>query len=153
IFAWFELSLRIGEAQLRASTINSRYMAAQDVLSNLRSQVLTGSVVLRDALLDPDLRKIPDYRRQLEAIYQGIDAEVAGYVQFSDSQAEREEFARLRDEIEAYRATMLDVLATDSSKWRLEAGKLLSLRVTPKRDIVIAISEGVQALNRSSYVQ
>ena len=153
MFAWFGLSLRINDTQQRASEINSRYMTAQDALSSIRSQVLTGSVVLRDALLDPDSRKVAGYRKQLEEIYLGIDDLLAQYVQASDSPAEQREFARLREEVGAFRDTMLDVLETDSSQWRTEARKLLSLRVTPRRDIVISVSEGVQALNRSAYVQ
>jgi signal transduction histidine kinase len=153
MFAWFELSLRINDEQQRASAINARYIAAQDGLSNVRTQVLTGSVVLRDALLDPDPRKVADYRKQLEDIYKSIDAVLAGYVHVSESPAERGELVRLRQEVDSFRDTVLDVLGTDSSRWRAEAGKLLSLRVTPKRDIVISISERVQALNRSAYIQ
>jgi signal transduction histidine kinase len=153
MFAWFELSVRIADAEGRASAINTRYIAAQDALSNVRTQVLTGSVALRDALLDPDPRKVGDYRTQLEAIYKSIDAVLASYVQVSESPAERGELARLREEVDSFRDTVLDVLGTDSSRWRAEAGTLLSLRVTPKRDIVISISERVQALNRAAYVQ
>ena len=153
MFAWFELSLRINDEQQRASAINARYIAAQDALSNVRTQVLTGSVVLRDALLDPDPRKVADYRTQLEGIYNSIDTVLAGYVQVSESPAERGELARLRAEVDSFRDTVLDVLGTDSSRWRAQAGQLLSLRVTPKRDIVISISERVQALNRSAYVE
>jgi hypothetical protein len=60
---------------------------SQDALSNVRTQVLTGSVVLRDALLDPDQRKVADYRKQLEDIYKNIDGVLAGYVQVSESPA------------------------------------------------------------------
>jgi signal transduction histidine kinase len=70
----------------------------------------------------------------------------------SNSPPERDQFARLREEVDAFHDTMLEVLATDSSRWRTEAWNLLSLRVTPKRGIVIAVSEGVQALNRSAYI-
>src|ERR1035437_8585201 len=73
LFAWVQLSLRIADAQARATAITARYMAAQDVLSSIRAQVLTGSVTLRDALLDPDPGKVGEYRQELEHIYQSID--------------------------------------------------------------------------------
>jgi signal transduction histidine kinase len=152
LFAWYEMGLRIKEAQQRATAINARYTSAQDALATVRTQALTGSVVLRDALLDPDSRKVAQYRSQLEQIYKGIDATLDGYVQVSESPAERGEFALLRQELDAFRDTMLEVLATDSSHWRDEARQLLSLRVTPKRDIVISVSERVQALNRVAYI-
>ncbi len=152
MFAWFQLSLRIADAQAHAAGINARYMDAQESLSSIRNQVLTGSVVLRDALLDLDPGKVPQYREQLQHIDSAIGAELTEYQPVSDSSSQREELRRLQDEVNTFRATMLEVLATDSTRWRAEAGTLLSLRVTPKRDMVIAVSDGVQALNRAGYV-
>ena len=152
-FAWFELSLRLHEAQHRAAAVNARYIAAQDGLSNLRTQVLTGSVLLRDALLEPDAGKIADDKLQLAALYHDIDKLLANYVQVSDSAESRTKLSQLRQEIGAYRATMLEVLDTDSSRWRDEAHSLLTQRLTPKRDIVLAVSDSVQSLNRAVYVE
>jgi signal transduction histidine kinase len=153
LFAWFQLSLRINDAQTRAAVINTRYMAAQDTLSSVRTQVLIGSVALRDALLNPNQRNVDGYKSQLEQVYRSIDDLLAGYVPVSDSPEHQQQFRTLREELNTFRATMLEVLATDSARWHDEAGKLLSLRVTPRRDIVLAVSEGVQALNRTGYAQ
>src|ERR687892_109058 len=75
MFAWMQLSLRIGEAQGRAQAINTQYLKAQETLANIRTQ------------------------------------------------------------------------------WLVEARNVLSRRVTPRRDIIIAVSEGVQALNRAGYME
>jgi signal transduction histidine kinase len=153
LFAWMQLSLRISEAQKDAEAINARYVTAQETLSSIRSQVLVASVAFRDALLDRNRDNISIYRRQLEETYSEVERLLHAYQPVSNSRAEREEFARLREQVEGYRSTMLELLATDRRQWLAEARNLLSQRVTPRRDIVIAVSERVQSLNRAGYVQ
>ena len=73
LFAWMQLSLRISEAQAHASGINTRYVRAQETLSNIRARVLLASVAFRDALLDPNPENMATYRRQLEETYTDLD--------------------------------------------------------------------------------
>jgi signal transduction histidine kinase len=153
MFAWVQLSMRIGDAQQRAEAINTRYVKAQETLSNIRSQVLMASVAFRDALLDPDPANMSRYRSQLERSYTTLDELLRAYKPVSDSPGERQQFARLESEVDAYRRSMLDVLASDRNQWLVEARNVLSRRVTPRRDIIIAVSEGVQSLNRAGYVE
>ena len=153
MFAWVQLSLRISDAQRRAEAINTRYVRAQETLSNIRLNVLIASVAFRDALLDPDPANMERYRGQLERSYTTLDALLRAYQPVSDSPEERQQFGRLETEVDAYRRSMLDVLATDRNQWFVEARNVLSRRVTPRRDVIIAVSEGVQSLNRSGYVE
>jgi signal transduction histidine kinase len=153
LFAWVQMSRQIVDAQKRAAAAHARYNAAQETLANVRARVLMASVAFRDALLDPDVARTSVYRQQLEQAFGKIQDLLSEYVPVSESAAEREQFARLRAEVGSYQNDMLDVLSSDRRRWLIEARELLSLRVTPKRDIVIAISEGVQSLNRSSYLQ
>jgi signal transduction histidine kinase len=152
LFASVQLSVKISESEDRVAAINARYMDAQERLTNIRTQVLMASVAFRDALLDRNPQNIEPYRQQLEQTFSVLHDLLQGYVP-ADSQAEREQFNRLREEVNAFRGTMMDVLASDRSRWLAEARSLLSQRVTPRRNVVIAVSEGVQSLNRSSYVQ
>ena len=128
-------------------------MHAQELLSTVRAQVLIGSVYVRDALLDPDPASADAYRRQLQDTYHAVDQALQQYVPVLDSQAERERIGRLRREIDNFRTTMLEVLASDSSRWPAEARLLLQRRIVPKRELVIRVSEEVQALNRETFVQ
>ena len=153
LFAWVQLSLRIGGAQGRAQAVNTRYVKAQETLSNIRLNVLMASVAFRDALLDPDPGNMSRYRSQLERSYTTLDALLRAYEPVSDAPKDREQFARLESEVDAYRRSMLDVLASDRKQWLIEARNVLSRRVTPRRDIIIAVSEGVQSLNRAGYVE
>jgi signal transduction histidine kinase len=153
IFASVQLSLRISEARDRSGGINARYVRAQETLSSIRTQVLMASVAFRDALLDRNPDNIERYRRQLEETYSEVDRLLHAYQPISDSSVEREEFARLREQMNGYRATMLELLASDRRQWLAEARNMLSERVTPRRDIVIAVAERVQSLNRAGYVE
>ena len=116
-------------------------------------QVLVGAVELRDALLNPSPARIPEYRHELQGTLHTIDDLLSHYVPVADSPAAHEGLRHLREELDAYRTTMLDVLASDSGKWPTEAANLLRLRVTPRRDIVLAVSDGVQSLNRAGYIE
>jgi signal transduction histidine kinase len=153
LFAGYYFTRRIAEVERQASEINARYVRAQDLLSTVRTQVLLGSLYVRDALLDPDPTTAGDYRRRLEESYQAIDTSLQQYVPALDSSAERERIARLRREIADFRRAMVDVLSTDARQWPTEARTLLRTRVAPKREVVIGLSEQTQALNRSAFVE
>jgi signal transduction histidine kinase len=152
LFAWYYFTRRIADVESRAATINSRYIQAQELLSTVRAQILLGSVYVRDALLDPDPSAAPVYRRRLEETYTAVDHSLGQYVPVLDSAAERDRVTRLRREIDDFHHTMVDVLATDSSRWPRDARFLLRTAVVPKRELVIRVSEEVQALNRGAFV-
>ena len=153
VFVGYQFTQRITEVQREAAEINARYIHAQELLSTVRAQVLLGSVYVRDALLDPDPATAESYRRQLQDTYRAVVDALDQYVPVVDSPAERERVARLHTEIDDFRSTMMDVLSTDSSQWRNEARLLLRSRIVPKREVVIRVSEEVQALNRAEFVQ
>jgi signal transduction histidine kinase len=153
VFVGYHFTQRIAEVQREADEINARYIHAQELLSTVRAQVLLGSVYVRDALLDPDPNSADGYRRQLQNTYREVVEALDQYVPVVDSPAERDRVARLHREIDDFRSTMLEVLATDSSLWRTDARLLLRNRIVPKREVVIRVSEEVQALNRAEFVQ
>jgi signal transduction histidine kinase len=128
-------------------------MRAQDQLTTVRGQVLMGSVYVRDALLDPNPAMAEEYRRQLEESYRTADEALKGYVPVVDAPGEQMRIDRLRRELEEFRRTLFEVLTTDNREWPVEARNLLRRRIMPKREVVIHISEEVQALNRSAFVQ
>ena len=116
LFAWYAMSLRIAEVQRRTADINARFTNAQETLTGLRMHVLEGAVELRDALLNPTPARIPEYRHELQTTLQAIDDLLSHYVPVADSPAAREGLRQLREELDAYRTTMLDLLASDSGK-------------------------------------
>ena len=153
IFAGYYFTDRMAELERRSSDINARYTRAQDLLTTVRGHVLMGSVYVRDALLDPDPANAEEYRRQLEESYHSAEETLKGYVPVVDDPGEQMRIDSLRREIEDFRRTLFEVLGTDSREWPAEARNLLRRRIMPKREGVIHISEEVQSLNRSAFVQ
>ena len=153
IFAGYYFTTRMAELERRSTDINARYTRAQDLLTAVRNDVLMGSVYVRDALLDPNPANAEEYRRELEEIYRSADETLKGYVPVIDVPGEQNRIARLRREIDDFRRTLLEVLNTDNGSWPAEARALLRRRIIPKREMVMGISDEVQALNRAAFVQ
>jgi signal transduction histidine kinase len=153
VFAGYYFTGRMAELEQRSSDINARYTRAQDLLTTVRGHVLMGSVYVRDALMDPNPATAEEYRRQLEDSYRSADEALKGYVPVLDVPGEQMRIDRLRREIDDFRRTLFEVLGTDSREWPAEARNLLRRRIMPKREGVMRISEEVQALNRSAFVQ
>ena len=137
--------------QRDSAAVSARYQQAQELLASVRTQVLVASVLLRDALLDPDAHAQADHRQAIEKAYSGIDTLLMQYVPFLDSAAERERVGRLRAEIKEFRSASDEVLATDSTRWPSDARTLLR-RFMPKREAAIRVSDEVQALNRAAFI-
>lgn len=149
----YSLARRIAEGESRAAAVSERYRHAQDLLTNVRAQVLLGSVYVRDALMDPDPRSTEGYRQQIEEAHRAAQEALAHYVPVLDVPEERERVARLIREVSGFHATLLEVLQTDSNRWPVEARLLLRERIMPKRDLAIGISEEVQTLNRNDFLR
>jgi signal transduction histidine kinase len=152
-FAGLYLTKRMEEVHSGAAAISMRYMQAQETLSTIRSQVLLASVYVRDALLDPNPGTVEDYRRRMEDSLAQVDTALESYVPVIGSAAELEGVDRLRAEIEHFRTTMLEVLASDSGHWRTNAQTLLRSRIMPKRELALRVSDEAQAVNRLAYVR
>ena len=151
LFAGYQVTLRMRDAQREAAAANARYQQAQELLTSVRTQVLVASVLVRDALLDPEFGSVARHRQEIESAYGAIDTLLARYVPFLDSAAERERVSRLRDEIREFRSASDEVLATDSSRWPTDARVLLR-RFMPRREAAIRVSEEVQSFNRAAFV-
>src|SRR5262245_18028265 len=144
---------RVAELQRQSAAINERYMRAQELISTVRAQMLLGSVYVRDALLDPNPGATADYRQQVEETFRVADQSLSQYVPIIDSAVERPRINELQKEIADFRATLIEVLASDSTRWPAEARTLMRARIVPRREGVIRVSEELQALNRSTLVR
>jgi signal transduction histidine kinase len=153
LFAGYQLTRRVADVEREAAGINARYIQAQDLLSTVRSQILLGSVYVRDALLDRNAAAADESRRRLQSTYSQLDQALQQYIPVLDSTAERDRVARLRREVADFQSTMLEVLNSDRSRWPSDARALLNTQVVPKREGVMRVSEEVQALNRAAFVQ
>jgi signal transduction histidine kinase len=153
LISGYSFSWRMSEVQREAGAINARYMHAQELLSTVRAQVLLGSVYVRDALLDPNPGATDEYRHHVEETFASAENALEQYVPALHDGVENGRIRELQHEIAQFRATTLEVLASDSTRWPSEARTLLRSRIVPKREGVFRVSEEVQALNRTTFVE
>jgi signal transduction histidine kinase len=153
LLSGYYFSTRVAAVEQEAAVINARYMNAQELLSTVRGQVLVASVLVRDALLDPDRGTTGAYRLRMDDAFSTIDDALTHYVPVLDSQAEGEHVSQLRQAIDRFRETLTQVLNSDSTRWPADAGLLLRSQMVPRREGVLRVSEEIQALNRNAFVQ
>lgn len=151
LFAGYQVTQRVRATQESSAAIGARYQQSQELLASVRTQVLVSSVLLRDALLDPDPTRQAEHRADIKEGYNAIDALLKQYVPFVGSAAERERVDRLRAEILEFKTASDEVLATDSRRWPADARTLLR-RFMPKRESAIRVSDELQALNRAAFI-
>ena len=152
LVAGYRSAQRMATVRQEAQEVSARYARAQDLLSTVRAQVLLASVYIRDALLDPDSSAARNYQNQIEDAYGVIRRALGQYTPLLDSPLSAERLEGLRLEIEGYYATILDVLDKDVATPERDVRGILRTRLVPRRDVVIRVSEEVQALNRVAFI-
>jgi signal transduction histidine kinase len=152
VFAGWYFTDRIATVQRDAEAINARYMRAQELLTTARSEVLFGSLSVRDALLDPDPVATVRTSETVQQKFQLVDVMLRQYVPILDSHSEHERVERLRVEINGLNDHMRQVLERGVLSTS-EARELLNSKVIPQRELVLRVSDEVQALNRAAFVR
>lgn len=153
LFTSYTFTRHIDDVQKQAAVVASRYMRAQDLLSTVRTQVLVGSVRVRDALLNPDPASLTDYRQQLEAIHLVINKALDAYEPVLDTAPGQDQVRNLRAEVGQFHRTSLAVLAETGAASNAMVRDLLNRRIIPRREAAVKISEDIQSLNRQAFVR
>ena len=143
---------RMAAVQQEAQQVSARYMHAQELLSTVRAHVLLASVHVRDALLDPVVSNASGYRVRVEDAYTVIREALGQYTPPSESPVTAERLNGLRLEIEGYYATIIDVLDHDLATPGRDVRAVLRTRLSPRRDLVMRVSEEIHLLNRVAFV-
>ena len=152
VISGVDLVRRVVEAEARVTEVNARVTTADDLLSTIRTQVLLGSIYLRDALLDtPD--NAAYYRKQLEGTRTAVDRAIEAYAPVADSTEEREAVARLRAELEGFWSARLAAVDWDLARRAAEVRTILREGIAPTREVVMRISDRIQELHRASIEQ
>src|SRR5581483_1852292 len=152
LFSGYYFTRRVTELQSRSAQVTTRYIRAQAQMSTVRSQVLLISVYARDALLDPRPESIVDYRQRIDEAFGATERALSEYQPVLGTVSESSQVQQLRARIEELQAAILDVLGSDSTRWRNSALTILRERIMPKREQAVRVSEDVQSINRTAYI-
>lgn len=146
---WVAVSANARQDEL--ADMSARYVAAQDALRSVRTEIDEAAVVVRDALLNPERDDPAEYRRRIDGERGTAERLLDSYVVVRVRPTEPGQLRLLKDEVARFFDAADGVLATDAARWRPEAHLLLQ-RVMPKRASAVDVSERFQADNRVAFV-
>ncbi len=141
----YQLVRSLVQIQQNVTSVHETYVRGEQTLSKVRTNVLLGSIYLRDALIDRTTTHHDAYRSELTRLRTEVDQLLASYVPEVTSQDERDHWARLQAGLGEYWASR-DIAFTTPG----EAAALLRNRVVPKRDTVLQILDQLSALQQSA---
>ena len=134
----------LAETQVRSAAIHARHTRGQELLFAVRSQVLLGSIYVRDALIEMNqsstgTRSASDQLRSLQA---QVSQELEQY-EANGAVDDGAAWKRLQDELRDYweAAVRLAALAPDD---RMPAQSRLHTEVIPKRDAIVHLSDEIR---------
>ena len=153
LFTSYTFTRRIDDVERQAAAVASRYTRAQELLSNVRAQVLVSSVRVRDALLNPDPASLAGYRAELQRIHGVITDALAAYEPVMESAPGQDHVRNLRTEVDQFHRTSLAVIAESGAASNDVIRDLLNRRIIPRREAAVKISEDIQSLNRLAFVR
>jgi len=139
----YQLVRSLRTIEQSVTSVHESYVRGEQTLSKIRTNVLLGSIYLRDALIDAARRE--SYRGELTRLRDEVEQLLASYVPAVSSQDERDHWTRLQTELGDYWASR-DVAFSEQAKTPDEAAALLRSRVVPKRNTVLQILDQLAAL-------
>ena len=141
----YQLVRSLHDIEENVTSAQVSYVRGEETLSKIRTNVLLGSIYLRDALIDGATARRNDYRSELTRLRTEVEQLLASYLPAVSSSEERDHWVRLQPELADYWASR-DVAFTEQAKTPDEAASLLRSRVVPKRNTVLQILDQLGAL-------
>jgi signal transduction histidine kinase len=149
LFSGYQLLRNLERIQDNLQRVQQSYARGEQALIKVRTNVLLGSIYLRDALIDSAAPRREYYRASLTRLRDEIDPLVVSSMQQSAS-PEREQWARLRDELRDYWASR-ELAFGETSRTAGDAYQLLRQSVVPKREGVLQIVDQLSDLQTAAH--
>ncbi|MGH9346162.1 MAG: sensor histidine kinase [Vicinamibacterales bacterium] len=145
-FSTYDLVRALTELETRVGEARTSFVRGEQVLSTIRTNVLLGSVYLRDALVDTGSITRQFYRDELRQIREDIGVMLPAYAQDVHSPIERQQWALLQTELDDYWTSLDVVFGPDMPRNSADAAVFLRRRIVPRRDTILRILDRLAAL-------
>lgn len=145
-----QLLRALDEIERHAVSVQASSARAERILTRVRTNVLLGSIYLRDAFIESGTERREASRDQLKWLRLDIEAQLRAYMQEVASPVERDHWARLQQELTDYWTSREVALMERTVRGPLEAAVLLRQRVVPSRETVLEIVDQLGALQAAS---
>ncbi len=143
----YQLVLSLRQMEQTLSSVHESYVVGEQALTKVRTNVLLGSIYLRDAIIDGASPRRDYYRDELTRLRTEVEERLRAYVPEVASQVERDHWARLQKELDDFWASR-EIAFSDEARSPAQAAILLRRRVVPKRETVLQIVDQLAALQR-----
>jgi signal transduction histidine kinase len=134
----------LAETQAQSAAIHARYTRGQELLFAIRSQVLLGSIYVRDALIEIDESSTgtPPVRDQLRSLQAQVNQELEQYKSI-DSVGHGTAWTQLEHELRDYWDAAVRLVALEPDD-PTAAQSRLHTDVIPKRDGIVHLSDEIR---------
>jgi signal transduction histidine kinase len=146
----YELVRSLRDVDLRLEASRDDFQRGQDVLTAVRTNVLLGSIYLRDALIDRTPESHEDYLNALLMIREEVDRVLPVYLPLIGSPLERQHWDHLQVELDNYWKSRDVVFTYDEPLTTANAAAVLRQRIVPARQSILEIVDSLSALQRAS---
>jgi signal transduction histidine kinase len=147
LLSGYELVRSLRDVEGRVAETHASFSRNERTLSTVRTNILLGSIYLRDALIDTNGITRQYYRDELNQIRSEIERLVPAYVLEVDSPIERQRWAELQTALDQYWAS-LDVVFEDGPRGIAQGTGIMRRVVVPARENVLKIVDTLTALQR-----
>ena len=146
----YQLSRNLQQIEQNVATVHNAYVRGEETLTKVRTNVLLGSIYLRDALIDTAPSRRGYYQAEMTRLRAEVDQSLASYVPDVASPIERDHWALLQIELGYFWASR-DLAFTDVDLHSPgEAAALLRSRVVPRRNTILEVLDQLAALQAAA---
>jgi signal transduction histidine kinase len=147
----FYFTSRLAESQARNADIQTRFARGQELLFAVRSQVLLGSIYLRDALIEADEpAAMAAAFGQLRSLQTEVEQELEQYESIG-SAVDGETWTRLEKELDDYWDVAVGLVAPESDKTQEVAQARLHTQVISRRDGIVGLSDEIRQVMADAF--
>ena len=142
----YQLGRSLQNIEQSVASVHEQYVRGEQTLNKVRTNVLLGSIYLRDALIDTAAAHREGYRAELTRLREAVDQALAAYVPEVGSEVERQHWARLQVELADFWASRELALTDTEPRSPAQAAALLRTRVVPRRETILQVLDQLAAL-------
>jgi signal transduction histidine kinase len=146
----FYFTAYLASSQARSADMQTRFVRGQELLFAVRSQVLLGSIYLRDALIEASDESARSAMEQLRGFQQQVRQELEQY-RAIDSVVDASDWSRLEKELDDYWEAAIGLVTPESGKTAEASQARLVTHVIPKRDVIAGLSDEIQKVMAEAF--
>ena len=150
VLSGYELIRSLREVERRVTEMQESFARGVATRATVRTNVLLGSIYLRDALIDSGEISRDYYRREIQHIRDEIERLLPAHLIEVELEIERRHWADLQEKLQAYWTSLEVVFSPDLPTNTAQAAAMLRRHAVPARNDVLAVVDNLGALQRLS---